>query len=314
MASVTGERSRVAVLGAGVIGQVYAGRLAGSGHQVWLLARGETFAVLSSRGVHLSSEGRTSTPGVTVVDTPEQIPAVEVAYLAVRADQVDAALPALARIEASVVVTLVNLADRSEAVASAIGAHRTVLGFAGVGGVRTTEGVRYREVEQQATTIGEAGGREKVVVDDLRGAGLKVDVIPDMSSWLATHAVFIAGVGAAILEAGGSEQLGSDRGRSRRMVVSVRAGFRALHDRGITVTPSALRVIFTMVPTFISVRYWQTQMRGDLGRLTLAPHVVSTRDTEFRYLATAARRLTRNTTHLDAALTAAGFPPVPLAD
>lgn len=244
-----------------------------------------------------------------LVDTPEQVPSVDVAYLAVRADQVDAALPVLAKIKASVVVTLVNLGDRAEAAAAAIGAERTILGFAGVGGTRTAEGVSYQEVEKQATTIGTADGREQDVIDDLRGAGLKVDVVPDMIAWLATHAVFIAGVGAAILEAGGSEPLASDPDRSTRLVLSVRDGFAALTDQGITVTPSSLRIIFTVVPTFISERYWRKQMRGDLGHLTLAPHITATRDTEFPELAAAARRLTRNTARLDAALTAAGFPP-----
>lgn len=308
VASVTRER-RVAVLGAGVIGQIYAGRLADSGHAVWLLARGETFTALSCTGVRLHTSGMTVAPGVIVVDTPEQIPAVDVVYIAVRAEQVDAALPVLGRINASAVVTLINLADRTEAVAEAIGADRTILGFAGVGGTRTADGVSYQEVERQATTIGAADGREKDVVDDLRGAGLKVDIVPDMRAWLATHAVFIAGVGAAILEAGGSEQLGSDRDRSTRMVVSVRDGFAALGSQGITVTPSSLRIIFTVVPMFIAVRYWQRQMRGDLGRLALAPHITATRDTEFHHLAAAARRLTQSTERLDAALTAAGFPP-----
>lgn len=306
---MTDSRRRLAVLGAGVIGQVYAGRLADRGHQVWLLARGDTFATLSSRGVRLHANGRSVTPRVIVVDTPEQIPPVEVAYLAVRADQLDAALPALARIDAAVVVTLVNLADRAEAVATTIGVGRTVLGFAGVGGIRTPEGVTYQEVDQQATTIGVADGREKGVVDDLRDTGLKVRVVPDMPAWLATHCVFIAGVGAAILAAGGSEQLGNDRARSTRMVRSVRDGFDSLSRQGITVTPPSLRIIFTLVPRALSVPYWQKQMRGDLGRLSLAPHVMATRDTEFPQLAAAARRLTHSSARLDAALTAAGFAP-----
>lgn len=156
------RKRRIAVLGAGVIGQIYAGRLAEGGHQVWLLARGETFTALRSHGVRLHVKGLTVAPGVVVVDTPEEIPAVEVAYLAVRADQVDAALPVLARIEASLVVTLVNLADRADAVASTIGVDRTLLGFAGVGGTRTADGVAYQEVEQQATTIGRAEGARRM--------------------------------------------------------------------------------------------------------------------------------------------------------
>lgn len=306
---MTDERRKVAVLGAGVIGQVYAGRLADSGHHVWLLARGETFAALSSRGVRLCSGGITVSPRVAVVDTPEQIPSVDVAYVAVRADQVEAALPVLAEIQAPVVVTLVNLADRAAAVAASIGSDRVVLGFPGVGGIRTPDGVTYQEVERQATTIEVADGRENSVVNDLRGAGLGVEVVPDMRAWLATHVVFIAGVGAAILEAGGSDQLGRDRVRSTRMVLSVRDGFNALTRQGITVTPAPLRVIFTVVPKLISIPYWQKQMRGALGRLTLAPHVTATRDTEFHELAAAARRLTQDTPHLDVALTAAGFPP-----
>ena len=149
------------------------------------------------------------------------------------------------------------------------------------------------------------------MVKDLRAAGLRVEVVPDMRAWLATHAVFIAGVGAAILDAGGSDQLGHDRGRSTRMVLSVRDGFQALTRQGITVTPTPLRVIFTVVPKLIAIPYWQKQMRGDLGRLTLAPHVNATRGTEFRQLAAAARQLTQNSPRLDAALTAAGFPSEP---
>lgn len=308
---MTDKLRKVAVIGAGVIGQVYAGRLANSGHEVWLLARGGTFAALSSRGVRLRSGGVTLAPRVSVVDTPEAIPGVDVVYLAVRGDQVDAALPVLATIRAPVVVTLVNLADRAAAVAATIGVDRVVLGFPGVGGVRTSEGITYQKVKQQATTVGAAGGREDSVVTDLRGAGLGVEVVPDMRAWFATHTVFIAGVGAAILEAGGSDQLGRDRVRSTRMVLSVRDGFTALTRHGIAVTPTSLRAIFSVVPRLFSVTYWQKQMRGDLGRLTLAPHVIATRDTEFRQLVAAARRLTPDAPHLDAALTAAGFPPEP---
>ncbi|MEO6881945.1 MAG: 2-dehydropantoate 2-reductase N-terminal domain-containing protein [Mycobacteriaceae bacterium] len=306
------DRQRtVAVVGAGVIGQVYAGRLAAAGHQVWLLARGATFAALSSHGVRLRTNGMSSAPAVTVVDSPADVPAVDVVYLAVRADQVDSALPVLAQIHAPVVVTLVNLADRADAVATTIGADRVVIGFAGVGGSRTAEGVTYQEIGQQATTIGRAGGREDGVVADLRATGLTVDVVADMTAWLATHTIFIAGVSAAILEAGGSGTLGNDRARTNRMVLAVREGFAALSHHSVTPTPTPLSAIFTVVPRIISVPYWQRQMRGDLGRLSLSPHVLATRDSELPHLATAARRITRDSPRLDAALTAAGLPSDP---
>ncbi len=62
-----GQR-KIAVLGAGVIGQVYADRLAEAGQEVWLLARGETFKALLYQGVRLHEAGVTSAPSMNIVD------------------------------------------------------------------------------------------------------------------------------------------------------------------------------------------------------------------------------------------------------
>lgn len=307
---MTGSSRRVAVLGAGVVGQVYAGRLAAAGHQTWLLARGATHEHLSRHGVRLRREDELATPPVTVVASADDIPSVDAAYLAVRADQVQGALPVLATIRAETVVTLVNLAGDAEPVARQIGADRVVLGFSGIGGTRSQDGITYHQIGQQATTLGMAGGREQSVADDLREAGFKVDVVEDAVPWLATHAVFIAGVGAAIISSGSSEAVGEDRRRTARMVLSVRDGFRALEHRGIPVTPPPLRAIFTRVPRPIAVRYWGKQLRGDLGRLALAPHVLTTRGNEFPLLAQQVRDLTGRAPELDSALVEAGFPAI----
>lgn len=133
-----------------------------------------------------------------------------------RADQVDAALPELRRLDAPLIVTLVNLADRAGSVADAIGRERVVLGFPGVGGVRTAAGVGYHQIRQQPTTIGRTDGREATLLRCLRAAGLPVAVVPDMRAWLATHTLFIAGTGAAILAAGGSEAVDGTGGAPPR--------------------------------------------------------------------------------------------------
>jgi len=304
---MTQQRS-MAVVGAGVVGQVYAGRLAEAGHRVHLIARGATLTDLTREGVRLHRDGRTSTPDVDIVADPADLPGeVDVAYLAVRADQVESALPLLERVPARVVVTLVNLAGEARPVADRLGRERTILGFSGVGGTRGPDGVTYHEVKQQPTTIGRAGGREQAVVADLRGAGFTVDTVDDPVAWLATHAVFIAGIGAAILRSGDSTTLGRDRAATSQMVLAVRDGFQALSRLGTPVIPTPLKVIFTQVPRLISVPYWQRQLRGELGTLALEPHVLSTRDTEFRTLAEAARELTGWSPILDRHLASAGF-------
>ncbi|HLS00873.1 MAG TPA: hypothetical protein VK054_02660, partial [Beutenbergiaceae bacterium] len=142
----------------------------------------------------------------------------------------------------------------------------------------------------------------------LREAGFDVDVVDDMDAWLATHTVFIAGVGAAILTAGGAAQLGGDKTATTRMLLSIREGFASLKRHAIPVTPAGLRTIFTRVPRVFSVPYWQKHMRGDLGTLGLEPHIKATQETEFPLIAAGARRLAPDAQRLMAALQAAGFP------
>jgi hypothetical protein len=106
-----------------------------------------------------------------------------------------------------------------------------------------------------------------------------------MAAWLATHAVFITAVGAAVMAAGGdSVALAADRTRVADMVAAVAEGFHALSRQHIAVTPTPLRLIFTVVPRFIAVRYWQKQLRGPTGTVGIAPHMRATRYTELTAL------------------------------
>ena len=49
---------KIAIVGAGAIGGYFAARLAASGQQVSMLARGRTLQAIRSHGIRLSSEGR----------------------------------------------------------------------------------------------------------------------------------------------------------------------------------------------------------------------------------------------------------------
>jgi hypothetical protein len=124
-----------------------------------------------------------------------------------------------------------------------------------------------------------------------------------MADWLKTHAVFITAMSAAIVASGGdSKALAANRSRVADMVQAVGEGFRALTRQGVTVTPRPLRIIFTIVPRFIAVRYWQGQLRGPLGTLGIAPHVRASRDTELPLMIAEVRQLVADhgpTPHLD---------------
>jgi 2-dehydropantoate 2-reductase len=230
--------------------------------------------------------------------------AFDIAFVCVRRDQLDAALPELAGLTAGRLVFMVNLCTDLEQTRERVGAGRTLFGFPGVAGRRADDGtIEYVDVRQQHTTIEQRGGAQRPVVDMLRGAGFPVDVSDDMAGWLTTHAVFVTAIGSAILEAGGdSTALAADRARVAAMVAAVGEGFHALKRQGITVTPTPLRIIFTVVPRFAAVRYWRSQLRGPVGMVAIGPHMRATRDTELAVLRADVRHLVAGhgpTPHLD---------------
>lgn len=77
-----------------------------------------------------------------------------------------------------------------------------------------------------------ADGRHQAVVNDLTPAGFAVDVARDPILWLATYAVFIAGVVVANIAAAGCQQPGNKRPQTTRLVLAVRGGFAGLTRQG----------------------------------------------------------------------------------
>src|SRR5471030_2897055 len=101
---------KVLVFGAGVIGQIYAGRLSAAGHTVTLVCRKSTAARLEATGIILCRNGVIGTPVFPkIVAHADDAGLVDVALIAIRRDQVIAAIPELRRIRATTVVSLIDL-------------------------------------------------------------------------------------------------------------------------------------------------------------------------------------------------------------
>jgi 2-dehydropantoate 2-reductase len=306
---------KVLVYGAGVIGQIYGGRLARSGHEVTMLARGRTAELLAARGITLrrGDECWQVRPAVAGAGDVIRDNRFDVVLVTVRLDQVDEVVPELARVAATRVAFLLNRCTGLESLREQVGADRTVFAFPGVGGRRHEDGtISYLHVPQQKTTVERRDGLEQPVVDLLRSAGFPVALSGQMAGWLKTHAVFIAALGAAIAACGAdSVALAADRGRVADVVAAVDEGFHALARQGIPVTPTPLRLIFTVVPRFVAVAYWQKQLRGPIGTVALAPHLRATRSSELPALTAQVRQLVAGhgpTPHLDRLLATVSSP------
>ncbi|MEU7141531.1 2-dehydropantoate 2-reductase [Nocardia sp. NPDC046473] len=279
------DRLEVLVIGAGVIGRIYACRLARCGHQVTVLARGATSTHIAAEGITLHEGAEVSNAEVRVVDAANG-ERYDLIMIAVRYEQRAGAIESAARAAGGLVVPLFNNPLGLGPLRDRFGADRVVGVFPGVGGYLEADGsVRYHRIRQQPTTVARNHGREQAVVHALTDAGFAVAVTDDMDGWLATHAVFVVAVSAALERAGYSiARLTGDRAAMTSMVRAIRSGFDALRNRGITVSPAGLRIIFTRVPVTAAAWYWRRTLRGPLGSVAIVPHARATRNTEMAAL------------------------------
>jgi 2-dehydropantoate 2-reductase len=271
---------RILVFGAGVLGSLYAGRLAASGQDVALLARGVRLEQLRREGLVLLDEatGQEARLRVRVVSALLPDEAYDLIIVAVRADQLADVLPPLAANRGvPCILCLQNHASGSEALAAALGPQRVLLGFPGASGAREGGRVRYRLIPQQRTTLGEPSGRVtprlRAVTAAVRAAGFPVAVSRRMDAWLKTHAVFVTAVAGAIYDAGGScAELVAQPGGVARLVRAVRQGFKTLRAQGVPVEPRKLALLFLWLPLAVPVAYWRHYLRQPAAELIFARH------------------------------------------
>jgi 2-dehydropantoate 2-reductase len=280
------EPLRILVIGAGVIGSVYAASLQAAGYPVTLLARGQHAADLRASGLVLqdASTGQSTTSHVQIVERliPEE--SYDLALVCVRLDQVAATVLDLAANQhIPTLVFFLNNPTGTQLLVEQLGSQRVVLGFPGIGGTREGTRVRYVRIRQQPTTLGEVDGkmtaRLRRLSAMLEQAGFPTAISRSMDGWLKTHAVFVSSVSAALaLEEGDSVRLGQHRATVALMISAIREGFAALQSLGVRVTPFNLQVIFRWMPRWFAIRYWQRALQTSVGTLAIAPHANAARE------------------------------------
>lgn len=277
---------KILVIGAGVIGSVYAARLTNAGHAVSLLARGSRRAALDRDGLQLVQGGTSLHAHPRILGVEGVGTAADLTIVAVRTTQLGDILDLLPALDSPAVAFLQHLGPHVDRVRQVVGAERTVFAFPGIGGLFGADGrVEYVEIAAQPTTIDATADRSGVLQSALAPTGMRTTLEHDMPSWLATHEVFVACLGAGILSRGGeAPALAADPAQLRTVVQSIREGFVSLSASGVTITPTALRVLFSRMPRWFAAAYWRRALQGPVGTVARAPHVRASRDDEFAAL------------------------------
>jgi 2-dehydropantoate 2-reductase len=300
---------RILIVGAGVIGSVYAGKLLKAGHEVVLVARGRRLSDLQAHGLILEDveSGQRTELWVPALSGPAASDRYDLVLVPVRTEQLAGTFSILLGMsDASDVLFFGNTVGQQAEVVAAIG-KRALFGFPSAGGVRDGPVVRYVLIRQQKTMLGEANGTTTPRVGQLQelfnGAGFHTRISTDIDGWMLGHSAFVVPIGFALYRLGTeAARLAADPDTVGLMVRATREAFRALGATGKAKIPANLRILYLWLPTAFVVRYWRRVLAGPRGELWFGAHSRAAPE-EMRALAeklrTSLRQTGRPTPNLD---------------
>lgn len=282
---LTQMNKKILIFGAGVIGSVYAGKLALAGHSVSVLARNERLKELELNGLLLSENGKkTVKTNVTVISELKTDDIYDYIFVTLRKDQLKGALHLLGQNQSKNFVFMVNTSSGYSDWIGKIGMERVIPAFPGAGG-KVENGIVYYSLTSgfvQPTTLGEIDGkathRINELVKILRNAGFPTSISKKMDSWQKSHIAMVCPLAYGIYFDGGNNYTFSKNKMAIiQMNKALKETFRFLKNSGIGVEPAKLNII-SLIPLPI-LNYFIAQIFNTKWAETfISNHALAARD------------------------------------
>lgn len=193
---------RIAIYGTGGVGGYFGGRLAQAGEDVLFIARGDHLKAIRQHGLRVESiKGNFSVDPAQATDNPEQVGAVDVVLVAVKAWQVTQAARAMHPMlgPETFVVPLQNGIEAPDQLAAELGCERVLGGLCGVIAYRAGPGQIQHVGVDPFISFGELDNTHSERVDRLRRAfehtrGVTVSVPMDIEVAIWKKFLFITAI------------------------------------------------------------------------------------------------------------------------
>jgi len=196
MAVTTG---RIVIVGPGAMGCLFAGMLAGAGHEVWLLdKRPERSKSIADTGVTIEAQGQSSSFSVKATTDPREAGPASLLIFCVKAYSTikAAAMAAPTLAPDGNALSLQNGLGNVEALIEVFGPERVLGGTTAQGATALGPG-RVRHAGVGETVIGQPGGgddRARAVADLFNQSGLATTVTDDLESLIWSKLVINAAI------------------------------------------------------------------------------------------------------------------------
>jgi 2-dehydropantoate 2-reductase len=179
---------RIAVVGCGAMGSVYAGLFAAAGHEVWAIDRWrEHVEAIRARGLRLEGASGDRTVKLNATGDARDAGSCDLVILATKAGQVaDAARSIESLLEKhTVVLSIQNGLGGPDTAASVLGDERVMVGVVGGFGASIKGPGHAHHNGMELVRLGELRGpitpRLERIADAWRGAGFRVKVFDDIA-------------------------------------------------------------------------------------------------------------------------------------
>ena len=240
---------RILIFGAGVIGSLYGALLAEAGYDVSVYARGRRLESLIRNGLLLKSGAMIRKAPVKVLSSFQPDDCYDFIILAVRENQLHAALMELRQNSSPTVVTMVNSLETYDRWETICGAGRIIPAFPGAGGGFDGDVLNAALTPRiiQPTTFGKTDGREKELARILHGAKIPYQIVPDMHAWQLCHLAMVVPIADAYYEAADPGHAGRDAVLMRKTAKQIRDNLNEIAARKIRLSPRKMQA-FRLLP------------------------------------------------------------------
>jgi len=275
---------KILIYGAGVIGSLFAGKLASSGYDISVLSRGSRYTEILNNGILLrqSNSNRVEKYRIKLIDYLENDDVYDYIIVCMQKTQVEDIIPILSRNNSPNIVFVVNNALGYDNWSSAIGKDRLMVGFPSAGGMRKDGIVEYfigKGIIRmfQTTTFGEINGSSTKRLNDLvsifSSSGIPAVESSDMDSWQKTHIAIVTSIANALYKYQSDNYKLSNSYRDiYTMIKSIKEGLNVIQKLGYRITPFKLN--YFRLPAWMITLVMKPIMGTKLAEVAMAKHTI----------------------------------------
>lgn len=274
-----GNRMRILIYGAGVIGSLYGALLSEAGIDVTLYARGKRLETLRQSGLRYRTKAGVRLAPVKVIDALDPEDRYDFVFLTVKENQLYTALKELKENVSPTIVTMVNSLDSYDRWEAICGEGRILPAFPGAGGGFDGEVLDAALTPRliQPTAIGWIDDRANQLAALFRKARIPCAIVEDMHAWQICHLAMVVPIADAYDEADDPKNAGKDRVLMRKTAQSIRDNLKAVASRGIPITPKKLNLFCVLPEGMVRVALGFT-FRSRFGEVFMYRHSVKAPD------------------------------------